>query len=50
MSVQETILAEKSKKIEDKLNQLKTDFEVIKQENEQLSKSNWNTTTVICDK
>ncbi len=40
MSVQETILAEKSKKIEDKLNQLKTDFEVIKQENELLSKSN----------
>ena len=40
MSVQETILAEKSKKIEDKLNKLKTDFEVIKQENEQLSKSN----------
>merc|ERR1712141_153904 len=32
MSVQETTQAEKSKKIEDKLKQLKTDLEVIKQE------------------
>ena len=40
MSVQETTQAEKSKKIEDKLKQLKTDLEVIKQENEQLSKTN----------
>ena len=40
MSIQESIEAERSKKIEEKVNQLKIDLHLIKQENEQLEKQN----------
>ena len=38
MSVQENIQAEKSKKMDDKVNQLKSDLQIMKTENEQLTK------------
>ena len=38
MSVQENIQAEKSKKMDDKVNQLKSDLQIMKEENEQLTK------------
>ena len=38
MSVQENIQAEKSKKMDVKVNQLKSDLQIMKEENEQLTK------------
>ena len=38
MSVQENIQAEKSKKMDEKVNQLKSDLQIMKTENEQLTK------------